>query len=67
VRRLLRSYPGWFAFQFVEYALLLALAKLLVALGLGGRPAFAIVIVLAIALVVGNYALRRRYLSDEGA
>lgn len=65
MRGFLRSLPGWFAFQLAEYAALFALAKLLLALGLGGVPTFVITMALAIGLVVVNYNLRRRYLSDE--
>jgi len=65
VRAFLRSYPGWFAFQLAEYAVLFALAKLLLAAGLAGWPTFVIVMGLAVGLVVANYNLRRRYLSDD--
>jgi hypothetical protein len=65
VRGFLRSLPGWFAFQIAEYAVLFALAKLLLAAGLDGVPTFAITIALAIGLVIVNYNLRRRYLSDD--
>lgn len=61
----LRSLPGWFAFQVLEYAALFVLAKALLAVGLEGVPTFAVVMVLAIVLVVVNYNLRRRYLSDD--
>jgi hypothetical protein len=67
VKGFLRSLPGWFAFQVAEYAVLFALAKLLLALGLDGVPTFAIVMALAIGLVIANYNLRRRYLSDDDA
>jgi hypothetical protein len=67
VRGFLRSLPGWFAFQLAEYAALFALAKLLLALGLAGAATFVVVIVLAVGLVIVNYNLRRRYLSDEEA
>jgi flagellar biosynthesis component FlhA len=67
VRGFLRSFPGWLAFQLAEYAVLFALAKLLLALGLPGVPTFVVTMVLAVALVVLNYNLRRRYLSDEDA
>jgi hypothetical protein len=66
VRRFLRSYPGWFAFQLAEYAVLLGLAKLLLSLGLAGWPVFVVVMVLALGLVIANYNVRRRYLSDDG-
>jgi hypothetical protein len=65
VRGFLRSFPGWFAFQLAEYAALFALAKLLLALGVPGVPTFVVTIALAVVLVVVNYNLRRRYLSDE--
>jgi hypothetical protein len=65
VKAFLRSFPGWFAFQLAEYAVLFALAKLLLALGLPGVPTFVVTIVLAVGLVVVNYNLRRRYLSDD--
>jgi flagellar biosynthesis component FlhA len=65
VRGFLRSFPGWFAFQLAEYAVLFALAKLLLALGLPGVPTFVVTMVLAVVLVVVNYNLRRRYLSEE--
>jgi hypothetical protein len=65
VRSFLRSFPGWFAFQLLEFAVLLAIAKTLLALGLDGVPTFVIVIVLAGFLVVANYNLRRRYLSGD--
>jgi hypothetical protein len=67
LRRFLRSYPGWFAFQVAEYAVLFALAKLLLAIGLAGWPTYVVVVVLAVALVLANYNLRRRYLSDDEA
>ncbi len=67
MRGFLRSFPGWIAFIVAEYALLFVIAKLLVGLGLRGTPALVVVLVLAVALVVVNYNLRRRYLSgDEG-
>ena len=65
MRRFLRSFPGWFAFQLGEYAVLFALAKLLLFLGVPSVTTFAIAIALAVALVVVNYNVRRRYLSDE--
>jgi hypothetical protein len=65
VRSFLRSFPGWFAFQLFEFAALLAIAKILLALGLGGVPTFFVVMVLAVSLVVVNYNVRRRYLSDD--
>jgi hypothetical protein len=64
VKGFLTSFPGWFAFQLAEYAVLFALAKLLLALGLPGVATFVLTMVLAVALVVVNYNLRRRYLSD---
>ncbi len=66
MRRFLRSYPGWFALQLVEYAVLFALAKVLLALGLAGWPVFVVVMALAAGLAIANYNVRRRYLSDEG-
>src|SRR5215217_7368016 len=48
-----------------SYAVLFALAKLLLAAGLAGWPTFVIVMGLAVGLVVANYNLRRRYLSDD--
>jgi hypothetical protein len=65
VRGFLRSLPGWFAFQVAEYAVLFALAKLMLAIGLDGVPTFVITMTLAVALVIFNYNLRRRYLSDD--
>jgi membrane protein implicated in regulation of membrane protease activity len=65
VKAFLRSLPGWFAFQLAEYAVLFALVKLLLAIGLPGAAAFVFAMVLAVVLVVVNYNLRRRYLSDE--
>jgi hypothetical protein len=67
VRGFLRTLPGWFAFQVAEYAVLFALAKLLLALGLPSVPTFAVTMALAVALVIANYNLRRRYLSDDDA
>jgi hypothetical protein len=67
VRGFLRSFPGWFAFQIAEYAVLFALARLLLSLGLDGLLTFVVIIALAVALVVLNYNLRRRYLSDGDA
>jgi hypothetical protein len=64
VRGFLRSFPGWFAFQIAEYAVLFALARLLLSLGLDGLLTFVVIIALAVGLVVLNYNLRRRYLSD---
>jgi hypothetical protein len=67
VRSFLRSIPGWFAFQLAEFAVLLAIAKILLALGLDGGSTFVVALVLAGALVVVNYNIRRRYLSgDDG-
>jgi hypothetical protein len=67
VRGFLRSFPGWFAFQIAEYAVLFALARLLLSLGLDGLLTFGVIIALAVGLVVLNYNLRRRYLSDGDA
>jgi hypothetical protein len=67
VRGFLRSFPGWFAFQIAEYAVLFALARLLLLLGLDGLLTFVVIIALAVGLVVLNYNLRRRYLSDGDA
>jgi hypothetical protein len=67
VRGFLRSFPGWFAFQIAEYAVLFALARLLLSLGLDGLLTFVVIIALAVGLVVLNYNLRRRYLSDGDA
>lgn len=67
MRSFLRSIPGWFAFQLAEFAVLLAIAKILLALGLDGGSTFVVALVLAGALVVVNYNIRRRYLSgDDG-
>jgi hypothetical protein len=67
VKTFLRSLPGWFAFQLTEYAVLFALVKLLLAIGVPGDATFVFALVLAVALVVVNYNLRRRYLSgDDG-
>jgi membrane protein implicated in regulation of membrane protease activity len=65
VKAFLRSLPGWFAFQLAEYAVLFAVAKLLLAIGVPGEATFVFAMVLAVALVILNYNLRRRYLSDE--
>jgi hypothetical protein len=51
----------------VEYAVLFALAKLLLALGVANVPTFAITMALAVGLVIVNYNIRRRYLSDDEA
>jgi hypothetical protein len=67
VRGFLRSFPGWFAFQIAEYAVLFALARLLLWLGVDGVPTFLVTIALAVGLVLFNYTLRRRYLSDDDA
>ncbi|HEY3264063.1 MAG TPA: hypothetical protein VGK12_02790 [Actinomycetota bacterium] len=67
MRGFLRSFPGWFAFQIAEYAVLFALARLLLSLGLDGLLTFVVIIALAVGLVVLNYNLRRRYLSDGDA
>lgn len=67
MRGFLRSLPGWLAFQIAEYAVLFALAKALLALGLGGVPTFVITMAIAVGLVIFNYNLRRRYLSDDDA
>jgi hypothetical protein len=63
----LRSIPGWFAFQVAEFAVLFTIAKLLLWLGLDGVPTFFVTMALAVGLVIVNYNLRRRYLSDEDA
>jgi hypothetical protein len=65
VRGFLRSFPGWFAFQIAEYTVLFALAKLLLFVGLSGLATFVVAIALAVGLVIFNYNLRRRYLSDD--
>jgi hypothetical protein len=65
VRPFLRSMPGWIAFQLLEYAILFGLARVLLALGLGAERTFLVAMALAVCLVVVNYNVRRRYLSDE--
>jgi hypothetical protein len=67
MRGFLRSFPGWFAFQIAEYAVLFALARLLLWLGLAGVPTFVVTMALAVGLVIFNYNLRRRFLSDDDA
>jgi hypothetical protein len=57
--------PGWFAFQIAEFAVLFVLARLLLAMGVDGTPTFFVTMALAVGLVIFNYNLRRRYLSDD--
>jgi hypothetical protein len=64
VRRFLSTPSGWFAFQIVEVALILALDRVLVRIFPYRSTAIAWGMIAFIVVVfVSNYALRRRYLS----
>jgi hypothetical protein len=60
LRRALRTPIGWIAFLLVEAAVLIGIGKLAPA-----SDRRAVLISVAIAMVVGNYAIRRRFLASE--
>ncbi len=66
MREFLRSPAGWFALLFAECAALLLLRRALLGRYPDSRVAIAwLIVVLAVLLVVGNFLLRRRYLSER--
>jgi hypothetical protein len=63
VKRFLRNPIGWIALQLVECALLLLLARELIRVfPYRSTSVYAGILAFALALTVGNYIVRRRYL-----